>query len=97
MPIQVIAFELDDTLWNGRLDETRFGKGRNATLRIEDNLEMINERLIRDKSDYQNSIKLFPDVPKIIHDILEKGIKIAIVSHNSSKALDVFPLRCRML
>ncbi|THU95173.1 hypothetical protein K435DRAFT_798336 [Dendrothele bispora CBS 962.96] len=29
--VKIIAFELDDTLWKGQLDEKRFGKGRNAS------------------------------------------------------------------
>ncbi|KAK7458711.1 hypothetical protein VKT23_009710 [Stygiomarasmius scandens] len=87
MGLKIIAFEVDDTLWSGRLDEARFGKGRNANPVIEDNLELVSDLMIRDISDRQNSINMFSDVPIIINDILKKGMKIAIVSRNSSKAL----------
>ncbi|TFK22410.1 hypothetical protein FA15DRAFT_748759 [Coprinopsis marcescibilis] len=87
MPVRVIAFEVDDTLWRGQLDENKFGKGRDALPKLEDNLEKIDDYEIRDRSNHKNSITLFRDVPKIIHDIRKRGIKLAIVSSNSSKAL----------
>ncbi|THU84297.1 hypothetical protein K435DRAFT_822746 [Dendrothele bispora CBS 962.96] len=45
------------------------------------------DEIIRDKSNPQNQIELFPDTPLIINDILRKGIQIAIVSRNPNKAL----------
>lgn len=38
-----------NTLWSGILDERKFGKGRNAASKVEDNLECVG-RLIQDKS-----------------------------------------------
>lgn len=87
MSIKLIALELDYTLWSGQLDEKLFGKGRNASSLIEDNLELVDGRVIRDRSDERNYVTLFPDVSGIIHDILKNGIIIAVVSRNSSKAL----------
>ena len=51
----------------------------------------MNRNPFSDRRNY--SITLFPDVPNIIRDIVERGIKIAIVSSNSSKDLDVNPFR----
>ncbi|KAF8835569.1 hypothetical protein BDN67DRAFT_975151 [Paxillus ammoniavirescens] len=89
MSVKLVAFELDYTLWSGRLDEKHFGKGRGASNVIQDNLELVrpHNRVIRDRSDDRNYIVLFPDVPDILNDILKRGIKIAVTSHNSSKAL----------
>ncbi|KAJ7511411.1 acid phosphatase-domain-containing protein [Mycena galericulata] len=87
MTVKVIAFEVDDTLWCNRLDEKYWGKGRHALSPIEDNLERVDDRLIRDKSNHQNWIKIFKDVPNIVHDAVKKGIKLAIVSANPNRKL----------
>jgi len=44
----VFTLTFSDTLWSGRLDEARFGKGRNAKPVIEDNLELVSDLMIRD-------------------------------------------------
>ncbi|KAF8653619.1 hypothetical protein AX16_003771 [Volvariella volvacea WC 439] len=85
--IKLIAFELDYTLWHGRLDKKYWGKGRGASFVIEDNLELVDGWVIRDKSDENNYITLHRDVPGIIHDIHKRGIQIAVVSRNTSKNL----------
>ncbi|EIN11145.1 hypothetical protein PUNSTDRAFT_141604 [Punctularia strigosozonata HHB-11173 SS5] len=87
MTIKVVAFEVDDTLWSGTLDKHKFGSGPNAAPKIQDNLERVDAWSIRDRSQHSNYISLFPDVPNIIHDIVKRGIKLAIVSRNSSKEL----------
>ncbi|KAF9269927.1 hypothetical protein L218DRAFT_992606 [Marasmius fiardii PR-910] len=58
----IIAFEVDNTLWSGQLDTTRFSKGFKPTLHIGDNLELVNKRVPRNKSNYQNYITLFQDI-----------------------------------
>ncbi|KIK93900.1 hypothetical protein PAXRUDRAFT_486327 [Paxillus rubicundulus Ve08.2h10] len=89
MTVKLVALELDYTIWSGRLDEKRFGRGRGASSVIEDNLELVHpeDRVIKDRSDDRNYITLFPDVPDIVHDLLKRGIKIAVTSRNSSKNL----------
>jgi len=87
MAIKVIAFEVDDTLWSGKLDARKFGKGPGASSNAEENLEFDGKRRIRDNSNHSNYITLFEDVPDIVHDISVRGIKLAIVSSNTSEAL----------
>lgn len=41
-------------------------------------------------SDRGNKIKMNPDIPKIVTDILSNGASLAIVSRNTSKALYVY-------
>lgn len=85
MSIQVIAFEVDNTLWSGRLDARQWGKGVNAHSPVQDNIELIDDLKVRDKSNHFNFISLYPDVPEIIHDVAKRGMKLAIVSTNSSR------------
>ncbi|THU79713.1 hypothetical protein K435DRAFT_810481 [Dendrothele bispora CBS 962.96] len=85
--VKIIAFELDDTLWRGQLDEKRFGKGRNASPVSLPFNALQNPAIETIFSSPQNQIELFPDTPLIINDILRKGIQIAIVSRNPNKAL----------
>lgn len=87
MPINVVVFELDDTLWGNSLDERKYGRGPTAVPKIQDNLELAAYNLVQDRSDPRNYVVLFPDVPAIIHDILHRGLKFGIVSDNTSKAL----------
>lgn len=87
MTIKVVAFALDNTIWSGKLDEKKFGKGKGASSKIEDNLELAGDRRIRDKSNHDCYVTLHSDVPGIVHDILKRGIKLAIVSSNSSENL----------
>lgn len=88
MPIKVVAFEVDDTLWSGQLDKNKWGRGPHARAKIQDNLQIVSERKIRDISNPDNYITLYPDVPDIIHNIVAQGLKLALVSNVSKEMSD---------
>jgi len=86
---KLVALNLDYTVWHGFLNKEKFGKGSTAgnANGIEDNLERVNGWILRDRSNPENFISLFPDVPRIITDLATSGVQIVIVSRNTSKAL----------
>ncbi|KAK7000380.1 magnesium-dependent phosphatase-1 [Favolaschia claudopus] len=79
----IVAFELDDTIWNGRLDEQHFGKGWTP---IEECLEWA-DGIVRDKSNHRNVLSLRDELGDIISDLETHNVEIAIVSCNTNKAL----------
>ncbi|KAL0065516.1 hypothetical protein AAF712_007426 [Marasmius tenuissimus] len=89
MTIKAIVFELNWTVWSGKLDPQKWGKGRTASPKLEDNLErdVSDKHLIRDVSDYSREIRLFHDIPKIIHDIKKRRIPLGFVSKDSPRAI----------
>ncbi|KAK7000379.1 magnesium-dependent phosphatase-1 [Favolaschia claudopus] len=84
---KLVVFGLDNTLWKGSLDESRFGKGASAFPVTKDNLELDpqNSLTVRDRSDHSVSLELFPDVPGIIGQLHDNNVPIAIVSRNPHK------------
>ncbi|TCD65672.1 hypothetical protein EIP91_002299 [Steccherinum ochraceum] len=88
MTIKAIVFEVNWTVWSGKLDPQKWGKGRLASPKLEDNLQrdVSDKFLIRDVSDYSREIRLFQDIPKIIHDIKERRIGLGFVSRDSPRA-----------
>ncbi|PPR01344.1 hypothetical protein CVT24_006322 [Panaeolus cyanescens] len=89
MPIKAIVFEVNFTVWSGILDPQKWGKGHSARPKLEDNLErdVSDKRIIRDVSDYSREIRLFEDIPKIIHDIKKRRIRLGFVSKDSPRAM----------
>ena len=45
----IIDLNYSDTLWSGRLDARKFGKGHNASPKLESNLELVDDYRIRDR------------------------------------------------
>ncbi|KIK95087.1 hypothetical protein PAXRUDRAFT_407756 [Paxillus rubicundulus Ve08.2h10] len=84
---RLIALDTDWTIFRGWLDQKTWGKGQGASSTIEDNIQAVDEWVLRDKSNHNHTITLGRDVPKIVTDILKNGAKLAIVSRNTSKAL----------
>ncbi|EIW81816.1 hypothetical protein CONPUDRAFT_72202 [Coniophora puteana RWD-64-598 SS2] len=90
--IKLYAFELDNVLWSGVLDATRYGKGRGASKVPEDNLQLRlgDEGIVEDRSvpsNPENFVILFPEVTRVFHDIAKNNLQIAIVSNNGGKKL----------
>ncbi|KAK7049092.1 magnesium-dependent phosphatase-1 [Favolaschia claudopus] len=79
----IVAFELDDTIWNGRLDAQYFGRNWKP---IEECLEWTNG-IVRDKSNHGNVLSLCDELGDIIGDLETHNVEIAIVSSNTNKAL----------
>ncbi|KAF9529495.1 magnesium-dependent phosphatase-1 [Crepidotus variabilis] len=86
---KVVALDCDYTIWHGHLDSTKWGKGPGARLKLQDNVEFVDNQYLRDKSNHQNKIRVNMDVMSVVTDILNHrdGAKLAIVSRNSSKAM----------
>ncbi|KAJ3530171.1 hypothetical protein NM688_g7749 [Phlebia brevispora] len=76
-----------ETIFTGRLDGKEWGKGPNASPKVEDNMRLVDKWTIEDKSNPAIKIYLSEDISRIVKDILEHGAKLAIVSRNTSKAL----------
>ncbi|KAL0065523.1 hypothetical protein AAF712_007434 [Marasmius tenuissimus] len=89
MTIKTIVFEVNWTVWSGKLDPHKWGKGHSASPKLEDNLErdVSDKHLIRDVSNYSREIRLFPDIPKIIHDIKKRRIPLGFVSKDSPRVM----------
>ncbi|KAG7096269.1 hypothetical protein E1B28_003717 [Marasmius oreades] len=89
MTIKAILFEVNDTVWSGKLDPHKWGKGDSARDKQEDNLkrDSSDKHVIRDVSNRSHEIRLFDDIPKIIHDIKERDIPLGFVSKDSSRKL----------
>jgi magnesium-dependent phosphatase 1 len=85
---KLVALDTDWTIFWGWLDITKLGKGPDPFFPAENNLEPENgsELVLRDRTNYQERIGMYSDVPNIIYDILRNGAKLAIVSRNKSKA-----------
>ncbi|KIK95093.1 hypothetical protein PAXRUDRAFT_11659 [Paxillus rubicundulus Ve08.2h10] len=86
---KLVALDTDWTLFQGWLDPkfSNWGKGRGARSPVEDNIERVDSRQIRDRTNHNLKCHLYADVPRIIQDILQNNARIAIVSRNSSKGL----------
>ncbi|KAJ8502019.1 hypothetical protein ONZ45_g11924 [Pleurotus djamor] len=84
---RLIALDTDGTIFAGKLDQAVWGKGQNAEPKLADNVYQVNDSTLRDRSNPVNEIRLSPDIPRIITDILQSGAVLAIVSRNTSRAL----------
>lgn len=86
---KIVALDTDFTIFWGYLSKDKFGQCRGAAPKTEDNLQLDpdSEWKVRDKSNHDNFIRLYDDVPGIVTDILKNGAQLAIVSRNKSKAL----------
>ncbi|KAF8833574.1 hypothetical protein BDN67DRAFT_916690 [Paxillus ammoniavirescens] len=84
---KLVALDTDWTIFSGSLDEHVWGKGRSASRKLSDNIQRVDDWSLRDRSNHDNEIRLNPDVPIIVNDILKNRSSLAIVSRNTSKAL----------
>ncbi|KAJ8514905.1 hypothetical protein ONZ45_g7603 [Pleurotus djamor] len=84
---KVVALDTDWTIFWGFLDADRWGKGPNASPRVEDNVQYKDFWEVYDRSNPSIKCGMFADVPEIIGDILKNGAKLAIVTRNRSQAL----------
>ncbi|KIY73873.1 Metallo-dependent phosphatase [Cylindrobasidium torrendii FP15055 ss-10] len=84
---KLVALDTDGTIFTGQLDQETWGKGPEAAHKLADNIHKVDSFTLEDRSDHTNKIKMNPDIPRIIHDILNNGAFLAIVSRNKSKAL----------
>ncbi|KAI0972196.1 acid phosphatase-domain-containing protein [Xylaria arbuscula] len=87
----LVVFDLDGTIWGGWMNEYHLGRGGWVTdeWHKEDNLELQPDRMtIRDKRNLHGfKCRVAKDFPKIAHDILKHGGRIAIASRNTNKKL----------
>ncbi|KAF9524654.1 acid phosphatase-domain-containing protein [Crepidotus variabilis] len=83
----VVALDTDGTIWENYLDSKRWGKGARAQVKIEDNIDRVDRRLLRDKTNHAFWIRIHNEISMVVTDILKHGAKLAIVSRNPSKAL----------
>ncbi|KAJ3552991.1 hypothetical protein NM688_g3854 [Phlebia brevispora] len=84
---KLVALDTDGTIFTGQLDQNVWGKGRNASSKLADNIKRVNDFTLQDKANPANQVHLNKDIPQIVTDILEHGASLAIVSRNTSKAL----------
>ncbi|KAF8835571.1 hypothetical protein BDN67DRAFT_975156 [Paxillus ammoniavirescens] len=85
---KLVALDIDQTIFRKTSRKKRpFGKGKGAVSPIEDNIERVSRRVLRDKSNHKNKIRLYRDIPRIVTNILKHGAQLAIVSRNKNKAL----------
>ncbi|KAK1227919.1 hypothetical protein PQX77_009058 [Marasmius sp. AFHP31] len=84
---KLVALDTDGTIFTGQLDQDAWGKGPKAAHKLTDNIHKVDELTLEDRSDRDNKIKMNPDIPRIVTDILSNGASLAIVSRNTSKAL----------
>ncbi|PPR01113.1 hypothetical protein CVT24_000409 [Panaeolus cyanescens] len=70
-----------------QLDRKTWGKGHGAHSKIEDNIIRVNDHVVQAINNASLKCKLYPDVPRIVGDILQHGAKLAIVSRHKSKAM----------
>ncbi|KAH8107090.1 hypothetical protein BXZ70DRAFT_274870 [Cristinia sonorae] len=84
---KVVAFETSGVLFSGDLRKDVWGKGPGASKTLANNVEQVSERVLRDKSNSQNTVELYEDIPRIIHHVLQSGAALAIVSRTQSKDL----------
>ncbi|KAF8653672.1 hypothetical protein AX16_003823 [Volvariella volvacea WC 439] len=85
---KLVALDTDWTIWAGSLDEKVWGKGPGASQnKIANNIEQVNDSVLKDRSNDALGIRLNQDIPSIVHDVLKNGASLAIVSRNTSKAL----------
>ncbi|KAI0289735.1 acid phosphatase-domain-containing protein [Russula brevipes] len=84
---KIVALDTDWTIWEGFLDHKKWGKGPGRVTPIQNNIERVDDRLLRDKTNHDNRIRVYDDISKVVHDILKNGAQLAIVSRNPSKAL----------
>ncbi|KAG7097703.1 hypothetical protein E1B28_005028 [Marasmius oreades] len=89
MTIKAIVFEVNWTVWSGKLDPHKWGKGHSARDKPEDNLkrDSSDKHVIRDVSNHSHEIRLFNDIPKIIHDIKKRHIPLGFVSRDSTRKM----------
>jgi len=84
---KIVALDTDWTIWQGFLDYKKWGKGPGRVNPVEDNIERVDRRLLRDKTNHDNWIRVYDDISKVVNDILSNGAQLAIVSRNPSKAM----------
>ncbi|TCD70243.1 Magnesium-dependent phosphatase 1 [Steccherinum ochraceum] len=83
----VVALATEQCIFSGHVNKNTWGKGHGAYAKIEDNIHRVNDHVVRDRTNAKHECKLFPDIPRIVSDILKNGAKLAIVSRNTSKAM----------
>ncbi|KAF9524642.1 acid phosphatase-domain-containing protein [Crepidotus variabilis] len=83
----IVALDTDWTIWQGWLDYTRWGRGPGALALTEDNIEPQDRWTVRDRTNHNNTIRVFNDISSVVNDVLKNGSKLAIVSRNRSKAM----------
>ncbi|PPR01112.1 hypothetical protein CVT24_000408 [Panaeolus cyanescens] len=84
---KLVAFDTEGIIFTGQLSEDVWGKGPTAAPKPMDNIHKVDEFTLEDKSNRNNKIKMSPDIPRIINDLLSKGASLAIVSRNTNKDL----------
>ncbi|KAL0065522.1 hypothetical protein AAF712_007433 [Marasmius tenuissimus] len=84
---KVVALGIEWVIFSGDLDQKKWGKGSGARSKLQDNILRISDSEIQDRTNSNNKCQLYPDIPRIVGDILKHGAKLAIVSQNTSKAL----------
>ncbi|KAF5384466.1 hypothetical protein D9757_006409 [Collybiopsis confluens] len=84
---KLVALDTDGTIFTGRLDQEVWGKGFKAAQKLADNIHKVDDFTLEDRSNNDNKIRMNPDIPRIVTDILRNGASLAIVSRNTSKAL----------
>ncbi|KAG7097697.1 hypothetical protein E1B28_005022 [Marasmius oreades] len=82
---KVVALATDWCIFSGHLDKKTWGKGHGTLPKIQDNILRVNDHLVRDQTNANHKCQLYPDIPRIVADILKNGAKLAIASRNSSK------------
>ncbi|KAF2815546.1 uncharacterized protein BDZ99DRAFT_516265 [Mytilinidion resinicola] len=86
---RIVAFDLDGTLWHTWLDGTKFGCKGCVSNTLEDNLEIV-ENKIRDKKNKPVRVKVSDDIYNIISDLIGNRVRIAIASRNTHKSLSLY-------
>lgn len=91
---KLVALDTDWTIFSGSLDKNVWGKGPGASHELPDNIQRVNDWLLKDMSNPDIHIRLNRHIPNIVSDILKEGASLAIVSRNTSKALCDRALHC---
>ncbi|KAG7097700.1 hypothetical protein E1B28_005025 [Marasmius oreades] len=84
---KVVALGIEWVIFSGDLDQNKWGKGSGARSKLSDNILRVSDSEIQDRTNSNHKCHLYPDIPRIVGDILKHGAKLAIVSQNTSKAL----------
>ncbi|KAF5384515.1 hypothetical protein D9757_006404 [Collybiopsis confluens] len=82
---KIVALDTDWTLFWGWLKVNEWGRGPNAYVPQQDNIEKRNYWEVEDRTNRSIACGMYADIPKIIKDILKNGAKLAIVSRNTSR------------
>ncbi|KAI0289737.1 acid phosphatase-domain-containing protein [Russula brevipes] len=86
---KLVALDTDWTIWERYLNSSKspWGKGPGRVTPIQNNIERVDDQLLRDKTNHKNWIRLYDDISDIINDILSRGAQLAIASRNPSEAM----------